>query len=122
MRAVSEKSWERTLTRYLNAHSIPLQWHYSTRRFSGVKGFNIARINPELEEGAWASMPKRLRSYESRDRNPSGEPVILFVTNRRYGDSVDDSMVVMRLGAFIPMLKAFVDMKLRERNGQCCHQ
>lgn len=115
MKSVGEKGWERKLTRYLHAHSLPLQWNYSTRRFSGLPGFSIARINPLVEDNAWASMPKRVLSYESRERNPSGDPVIVFVTNKRYGDSIDDSMVVLRLGAFIPMLKAFVKETARGR-------
>lgn len=108
MRAGIEKSWERTIARYFNAHGLPIKWEYVARRFQGIKGFSIVRLNPSVEESVWASIPKRLKSYESADRNANRESVIIVVTNRKYGDSVDDSIVVMRLGTFIPMLKALV--------------
>ena len=55
-------------------------------------------------------MPEYVKRYEQK----SGNKVIVFVTNRRFGDSVDDSMVVMRMGTFAPMIKAFIDAD-RER-------
>jgi hypothetical protein len=51
-------------------------------------------------------MPEYMRKYE---RLADGKQVIIFATNRGYGDSVDDSLVVLRMGTFAPMLKAFVD-------------
>lgn len=107
MRSVSEKNWERTIVRYLNAHAIPIKWDGLAKRFTGIKGHCIARINPRVEQNAWALMPQRLRQYEAPDRNSYSDNVILLVTNRMYGDSVDDTIVVMRLGTFIPMLKEY---------------
>lgn len=111
MRASREAAsgWERVLTRYFAATGIPLRWEYGRRRFEGISGHLFARLNPAREEALWANIPKFVRKYESDDTNPSSLPVIIFVTNRRYGDSVEDSLVVMRLGAFAPMLKSFVD-------------
>lgn len=58
----------------------------------------------------WSRMPDYIRKYETAD----GKQVVIIATNRGYGDSVDDSMVVMRLGTFIPMLKALIETD-RER-------
>lgn len=109
MRSVSEKSWERALSRYLHAQSLPFKWDAVAKRFTGLHGHMIARINPYSEEEAWKQMPKRIRGYESRDRNPERRKVIVFVTNSKYGDSIDDTLVVMRVGTLIPMLKAYND-------------
>ena len=101
--------WERVLTRYFAALGIPLRWDYGTRRFTGVSGHLFARLNPAKEDAMWANIPKYVRKYESSEHNGSSVPVVIFVTNRTYGDSVDDSLVVMRLGTFAPMFKSFVD-------------
>lgn len=53
-------------------------------------------------------MPEYVKKYESKDRNSEGKQVVILATNRQYGDSVEDTLVVMRLGAFAPMLKAFI--------------
>lgn len=108
MRSTSESKWESTLSRYFAANSIPLKWDGVAKRFVGVAGHVIARINPKSEANAWARMPERFKFYEN-DRN-----LIVFVTNRQYGDSVDDNFVIMRLGTFIPMMKALVESD-RER-------
>lgn len=101
-------AWERVLTRYFAAVGIPLRWLYQKRRFIGVSGHEFARLNPKSskEASVWTLMPEYVRKYE---RNSDGKQVVIFVTNRQYGDSVDDSLVVLRMGAFIPMLKALVD-------------
>lgn len=98
--------WERTLTRYFAAVGIPLRWNYGKRRFLGIKGHEFARLNPKSDkvENVWTRMPEYVRKYEA-----DGKQVVIFATNRQYGDSVDDSLVVLRLGTFIPMLKALVD-------------
>lgn len=110
MRAPKEgkERWERTLTRYFAAYSVPLRWSYPARRFQGVAGHLFARLNPQNEDKMWQLMPQTIRKYEN-ERNPNGKQVVIFATNRRYGDSIDDSLVVMRMGTFIPMLKALVD-------------
>lgn len=100
--------WERTLSRYFAAHSLDLRWDYPKRRFTGIAGHLFARLNPHQEETTWQLMPQYVRKYET-ERNPDGKQVVIFVTNRKYGDSVDDSLVVMRVGTFIPMLKALVN-------------
>jgi protein gp37 len=103
-----KERWERTLTRYFAAYSVPLRWSYPRRRFTGVAGHLFARLNPYNEDKMWQLMPQTIRKYEN-ERNPNGKQVVIFATNRRYGDSIDDSLVVMRMGTFIPMLKALVD-------------
>lgn len=104
MRAPTERAWERVLTRYFSAHNVPLKWDGLHKRFTGIAGHNFARINPYNEESAWARMPNRFSARETGSDN-----TVIFVTNRKYGDSVDDSFVVLRLGTFLPMLKALVD-------------
>lgn len=98
--------WENVLTRYFAAVGIPLRWEYVKRRFVGISGHEFARLNPKAgkEENVWTRMPEYVRKYEA-----NGKQVVIFATNRQYGDSVDDSLVVLRLGTFIPMLKALVD-------------
>lgn len=107
MRSVREATWERALARYFTIHSIPLKWDGVAKRFLGIRGLMISRINPQVEESAWAEMPKRIRAYEAKDRNPDRLNAIVLVTNKRYGDSIDDTMVVMRLGTLLPMLKSY---------------
>lgn len=108
MKAPREAGWEKTLTRYFAALGIPLRWKYAKRRFLGVSGHEFARLNPKSgkDESVWARMPEYVNKYE---RLAEGKQVIVFATNRGYGDSVDDSLVVLRLGTFAPMLKALVD-------------
>lgn len=112
MKAPPEASWERVLNRYFAAMSIPLKWDGAAHRFRGMAGHSFARFNPKArnEEPVWKHMPMYISRYEEKE----GRNVIILVTNRQYGDSVDDSMVVMRLGTFMPMLKAFIDTD-RER-------
>lgn len=104
-----DNRWERVLSRYFHACNIPVQWEYQTRRFEGLSGFEIARINPKAgsEERVWQRMPESIRDFERRQTETHRELVIL-VTNRQYGDSVEDSIVVTRLGAYAPLLKAFL--------------
>lgn len=111
MRAPKEagEAWERTLTRFFAAHGVPLRWDYVSRRFHGLAGHNVARINPAKEDNVWQNMPQYVRKYEYPDRNKESKQVMVFVTNKRYGDSVDDTLVVMRLGTLMPMLKSMVD-------------
>ncbi len=108
MKAPKEAAWENVLTRYFAAVGIPLRWRYHARRFLGIAGHEFARINPKSvsEAGVWSRMPDYINKYEKLS---GGKQVVIFVTNREYGDSVDDSLVVLRLGAFAPMLKAMVD-------------
>jgi hypothetical protein len=110
MRAPKEEAgrWERTLERYMVAHGIPLRWDGLAKRYTGIAGHLFARLNPKVEENMWANMPRYVRRYEQQDKNETGKQVVIFATNRNYGDSVDDSIVVMRLGTFAPMLKAFI--------------
>lgn len=109
MRSVKEggTTWERTLGRYFAAVNVPLQWNALKKRFVGISGHEFARINPKARNGenVWVRMPEYIKRYE----HSSGKQVVIFVTNRQYGDSVDDSLVVLRIGTFIPMLKALVD-------------
>jgi hypothetical protein len=109
MKAPTEAHWERTLSRYFLANGIPLDWDGHRKRFLGVAGHTVARINPRVEAQVWAKLPERLYRYEKEGGN-----AIVLVTNRQYGDSVDDSFAVMRIGTFIPMMKALVESD-RER-------
>ena len=109
MKAPSEQRWEKTLTRYFAAWGVPLRWDYVSRRFHGISGHLFARLNPRVEASVWARMPEYLKKYEHPSRNPDGRQVVIFTTNKTYGDSVDDSIVVMRLGTFIPMMKSLVE-------------
>jgi hypothetical protein len=68
-------------------------------------------------------MPEYIRKYEQPDKNKESKQVVVLATNRKYGDSIDDTLVVMRLGTFIPMLKAMIQQD-RERwidNGTSNH-
>lgn len=109
MKSPTEPNWEKTLSRYLAANGIPLAWNPVSKRYEGVAGHTFARLNPRLEEGAWARMPHRMSRIDAKEDN-----LVMFVTNKMYGDSVDDNFVVMRLGTFIPMMKALVESD-RER-------
>ena len=113
MRAVREASgaWERTLARFFMAHGVALTWDGKFKRFRGVAGHEFVRLNPQVEERVWARMPEYVKKYE---RMQTGKQVVVFVTNKQYGDTVDDSLVVMRMGAFAPLLKALVEAD-RER-------
>jgi hypothetical protein len=111
MRAARESrnGWEKALSRFFAAHGIKLGWDYPSRRFVGIAGHIFARINPQKEENVWKRMPEYVKRYEKPDRNSEGKQVVIFATNRQYGDSVEDTLVVLRLGTFAPMLKAFIE-------------
>lgn len=116
MKAPAEKggAWERTIERFMVSSGVPLRWDALARRYRGVAGHMFARLNPRVEAGMWANMPKYVNKYEAQDRNEDGKRAIIIATNKMYGDSVEDSLVVMRLGTFAPMLKAFIQSD-RER-------
>lgn len=111
MRAARESrnGWEKALSRFFAAHAIKLDWNYQSRRFEGVAGHIFARLNPQKEENVWKRMPEYVKRYEKPDKNSEGKQVVILATNRQYGDSVEDTLVVMRLGTFAPMLKAFIN-------------
>jgi len=108
VRSVKEASWEQTISRYFAAVGIPLRWEGLRKRFQGIAGHEFARLNPKSNknEAVWTRMPEYVKKYE---RLADGKQVVVFVTNRGYGDSVDDSLVVLRMGTFAPMLKAFIE-------------
>lgn len=106
MKSPKEGSWESVLTRFFAVHGLRVRWSYPHRRFIGIAGHAFARLNPYNEDKMWELMPQHLKQYEARSE---GKQVVIFATNRRYGDSVDDTIVVMRLGTFMPMLKALVN-------------
>ena len=105
-----KERWERTLSRYFATYGVDLRWSYPRRRFIGIANHVFARINPRNESNVWQRMPDFIRKYETAE----GKQVVVLVTNRMYGDSVDDTLVVTRLGTFVPMLKALVETD-RER-------
>lgn len=108
MRAPKEIAWEKTLSRYFAACGIPLKWEYVPRRYTGIAGHVFARINPKDKnpDHVWNNMPRYIKQYEQKSE---GKNAVVFITNKQYGDSVDDSLVILRIGTFIPMLKAFVE-------------
>lgn len=124
MRAARESrnGWEKALSRYFAAHAVDLRWDYASRRFTGIAGHIFARLNPQKEDNVWKRMPEYVKRYEQSDRNSEGKQVVIFATNRQYGDSVEDTLVVMRLGTFAPMLKALINQdKERWINGTPKH-
>lgn len=106
MRAPRDRdgNWERGLVRYFLSYGIRVKWDAVAKRFTGISNMCIARRSPFKEEAVWQRMPEYIRRYES---NNSGN-VVVIVANRQYGDSMDDALVVTRLGTFIPMLSAMV--------------
>lgn len=99
--------WESTLTRYFAAYGIPIRWDGIHKRFTGFRKHTVKRINPSsptAEGNQWRLMPQNLRKAEV-----DGQRAILIVSSKRYGDEVEDSIVVMRLGTASPMLKALID-------------
>ena len=107
MKAAKRQSgWEPLLTRYFAAVRIPLRWDARAKRFVGLAGHAVARINPIAEEGWWTRAPEFLRRYEAKEPH---KKVVLIVASRRYGDNIEDAIVVMRVGAFAPMVKALVE-------------
>lgn len=109
MKAPAEAQWEKVLSRYFAASGVPLRWDGLAKRFLGLAGHTVARLNPKVEDFAWARMPERFSKYDK-----DGSNTIVLVTNKVYGDTVDDSFVVMRIRTFIPMVKALVESD-RER-------
>lgn len=105
MRAPRGKAWDRVLERYFLAHGLPLRWDAAARRFVGLAGFDISRRSPYNEESLWQRMPE---FFKRSEKDKTGE-AISIVANSRYGDSVDDCLVVIRLGALAPMLKALYE-------------
>jgi len=98
-----ETRWERMLTRYFAAEGLPLKWQPKHRLFTGIAGHLVKRISAKAHDAnPWPLMPQYIRKFEYDTR----ARVIVIVNNKRYGDSVEDSLVVMRLGTFTPMLKA----------------
>lgn len=98
-------NWERGLARYFSAHNLNIKWDGKAKRFLGIANLCITRRSPSKEEQMWARMPEYVRRYESNNQGN----VVVLVANRRYGDSIDDCLVVTRLGTFLPMLSAMVN-------------
>ena len=103
-------SWERALARFLTVNKVPVTW--KTGKFAGISSYTLARIAPMRArlnpDESLSKLPLffRLRQHE---RN-----LIVFVTNRKYGDDLEDSLVVMRLGTFMPMFATHINSD-RER-------
>ena len=101
------RDWERIVARYFAAVGLPLRWDGSKLRYYGIARHEIARVNSSTpaEQGTWKKMPERFKYIEDKtDKN-----VIMIVNNARFGDGVEDSLVVMRLGTFGPLMKALYD-------------
>lgn len=106
--------WERTVARCMNSFGIPVKWDYRSRSFVGLRGITLKRIAPmrsRLDDTqSLTALPRTIKALEERGHQT---PVIV-VTNRHYGDSVEDSLVVMRLGSFLPMFMRYINSD-RER-------
>lgn len=116
MKSVRERSgaWERLICRYFSTYMIPLRWSYPERRFRGIAGLKIVRINPRTgSDTKWSLMPQNLKKYEGERGN--GNPCVILVTNKQYGDSVDDTIAVMKLSTLMPILKDWYQFDV-ERN------
>ncbi len=97
--------WERALARFMTVNRVPVTWKGS--KFNGISGYTLARIAP---------MRARLHPDESLSKLPlffrlrqHEQNLIVFVTNRKYGDDLEDSLVVMRLGTFMPMFATHIN-------------
>ena len=105
MKSIRETTaWERVMVRYFSTYMIPIKWDYASRSFKGIAGYRIMRNNPKKEtDFTWTLVPQKLKQYAAERSN--GKPPIIIMTNKQYGDSIDDMIVVMSLGTFMPMLK-----------------
>lgn len=104
--------WERTIARYLTAHRVPVTWKGPVAGFTGIAGYGFRRIAPKasryVSEATWAKMPLYMRQHAGI-RN-----LIVIVTNRMYGDDIEDSIVVMRLSTFAEIFATHINSD-RER-------
>jgi hypothetical protein len=103
--------WERTLARYFTANRIPVTWEGVSKTFTGLHGYTIRRSVPmraRLDPGeALNAIPRFFRQHKETN-------LIVIVTNRRYGDDLEDSLVVMRLDTFTSMFATHINSD-RER-------
>ena len=102
------RDWEKLISKYMVSVGVPLRWDERSKRFQGVKGFSFTRIAP-ASDGGWSRIPQFLRRYESELSNGSPHPVVMFVTNTRYGPDIEDSLVVTRVETFTEMLRICVE-------------
>jgi hypothetical protein len=117
--AKTQQGWEGILTRYFYAIGINLRWNARDKRFRGMSGHSIARINPRVtEESFWKSAPEFVRKYEKLAPH---QRVILVVASKSYGDNVEDTLVLTRMGTFAPMLKAFIESDKERWNDATQH-
>jgi hypothetical protein len=95
--------WERTIARYLTANKIPIRWKGGM--FQGIAQHTIRRIAP-MRRGTDETLARMPAYFRQRRDEPN---LIVLVTNRMYGDDIEDSLVVMRLGTLTPMFATFVN-------------
>ncbi len=104
--------WERTLARFFTANRIPLRWDGVAKRFVGISSYTFARIAPMRArvnpDEALSNLPRYFREHQ-HDGN-----LIVVVTNLKYGDDLEDSLVVMKLGTFAPIFTSHINTD-RER-------
>lgn len=104
-------SWERTLARYFTANKVPLTWDGASHTFKGLAGYTIRRSAPmraRIDPGqALTALPRFFRSHQD-------DGLIVVVTNRKYGEDLEDSLVVTRLGTFGPIFASHINSD-RER-------
>lgn len=101
--------WERTIARYMASYGLPIKWNYRDRKFTGLRLFTIKRVAPMRaridESQSWTNMPRTIKQLEDRGHSN----LIVIATNRHYGDSIEDSLVITRLGTFMPLMQALVE-------------
>jgi hypothetical protein len=99
--------WERMIARYLTANRIPLTWRGKMTGFTGIAGYGFRRIAPKraqfLSEETWSKMPEYMKKYSHISN------LIVFVTNKTYGDNIEDTIVVMRLSTFTEIFATHVN-------------
>lgn len=100
-------AWERALARFLTVSRIPVVWKGDVQRFTGIVSYTFARIAPmRARLNPDESLTKLPKFFKQREHLPN---LIVFVTNRKYGDDLEDSLVVMRLGTFAPIFATHIN-------------
>jgi hypothetical protein len=102
--------WERAISRYLHGNRIPLTWKGG--QFVGLHRYTFRRIVPKrANQDPSQSLSQLPRYFKER---ADEQNLIVFITNPQYGDSLEDSLVAMRLGTFGPIFETHINNN-RER-------
>lgn len=99
-------AWERMIARFLTANKVPVEWSGAVRRFIGLHGYTIRRIAPMR---ARYDTSQALHGLPVLFRASDDPNLIVIVTNAHYGDNLEDSLVVLRLGTFTPIFATHIN-------------